>query len=284
NVTEGVREIISRPCPTCDGDGVIKSEETIAIEFERRLRVLTKKAPKKHEAFLVQMNPRVSAQFTGNGKRVLHALEEETGRRFHFQGSEGLPLNHFDILMEGSKDEVMERAVPFREGDEVLVHIVEPHMYDVDDAVAKIDGYIISVSGGGRYVGNKRLVRIEHAGRTSATATLLDEPEGAEPAPAAPAAPKPAPRTRAPRRRTPVAAVAAAAESESGESGEGPVAATASSDDEAPALDAADAAAQNPAEGEEVESTPRRRGRRGGRRRSRATAEPAAAEPSSSES
>ena len=36
NVTEGVREILTRPCPTCDGDGVIKSEETIAIEFERR--------------------------------------------------------------------------------------------------------------------------------------------------------------------------------------------------------------------------------------------------------
>jgi ribonuclease G len=71
----------------------------------------------------------------------------------------------------------MERAVPFREGDEVLVHIVEPHMYDVDDAVAKIDGYIISIAGGGRFVGAKRLVRIDHAGRTSATATMLDAPE-----------------------------------------------------------------------------------------------------------
>ena len=39
--------------------------------------------------------------------------------------------------------------MPFRGGDEVLVHIVEPHMYDVDDAVAKIDGYIISVAGAG---------------------------------------------------------------------------------------------------------------------------------------
>ncbi|MDP1847742.1 MAG: Rne/Rng family ribonuclease [Solirubrobacteraceae bacterium] len=191
NVTEGVREIISRPCPTCNGDGVIKSEETIAIEFERRLRVITKKAPKKHEAFLVQMNPRVSAIFTGSAKRVLHALEEETGRRFHFTGTEGLPLDHFDILMEGSRDEVMERAVPFREGDEVLVQIVEPHMYDVDDAVAKIDGYIISVAGGGRFVGAKRLVRIDHAGRTSATATMLDAPEETTPPAAAPAAAAP---------------------------------------------------------------------------------------------
>ena len=186
NVTEGVREIISRPCPTCNGDGVIKSEETIAIEFERRLRTVAKKAPKKHEAFLVQMNPRVSAQFTGNAKRVLHTLEETTGRRFHFTGSEGLPLDHFDIVMEGSREEVQERAVPFREGDEVLVHIVEPHMYDVDDAVAKIDGYIISVSGGGRFVGTKKLVRIENPGRTSATAIMLDADE-----PVADAAPAP---------------------------------------------------------------------------------------------
>ena len=29
NVTEGVREIMSRPCPVCDGEGVIRSEETI---------------------------------------------------------------------------------------------------------------------------------------------------------------------------------------------------------------------------------------------------------------
>ena len=47
---------------------------------------------------------------------------------------------------------VEERAVPFRVGEEVLVEIVEPHMYDADDAVAKIDGYIISVRGGGPLV------------------------------------------------------------------------------------------------------------------------------------
>jgi ribonuclease G len=89
-------------------------------------------------------------------------------------------------VLEGSDDEVRERAIPFRAGDEVLVTIIEPHMYAVDDAVAKIDGYIISVAGGGRFVGAKRLVRIEHAGRTSATATLLD---GDQPAAAAPEAP-----------------------------------------------------------------------------------------------
>src|SRR5690349_14089047 len=75
NVTEGVREIMSRPCPTCHGEGVIKSEDTIAIEFERQLRDIASQAAPDVEAFLVQMNPRVSAQFTVENARVLHELE-----------------------------------------------------------------------------------------------------------------------------------------------------------------------------------------------------------------
>jgi ribonuclease G len=253
NVTEGVREIMTRPCPTCDGDGVVLSEETIAIEFERRLRELASRAPRKTEAFLVQMNPKVSAQFTGNSARVLHQLEHDTDRNFHFEGSEGLPLDHFDILMEGTLEEVRERAIPFHEGDEVLVSIVEPHMYAVDDAVAKIDGYIVSVRGGGQHVGEKRLVRIEEAGRTSATAVLVDNGAGPAAPPKAAAQPKakpaPTPRTRA------VKAAEPAAEPEEAEgepNGEG--------DDDA------------------LESKPRRRGRRGGRRRSAAKAEATSAE------
>jgi ribonuclease G len=179
NVTDGVREIMTRPCPTCDGEGVIKSEETIAIDLERRLVELAKTRPDA-EAYLIQINPRVSGELTGNGGRPLQALEEETGKRFHFEGSEGLPLEHFDVLMEGAVSDVEERALPFSRGDEVLVQIVEPHMYAVDDAVAKIDGYIISVTGGGAHVGEKRLVRIEDVGRTAATAVLVDNGGGGE--------------------------------------------------------------------------------------------------------
>ncbi len=174
NVTDGVREIMTRPCPTCDGEGVIKSEETIAIEFERRMRDLAKDTDA--EAILIQMNPRVSAEFTGNEARVLHAVEEETGKWFHFEGSEGLPLDHFRVLLEGDREQVLERALPFREGEEVYVEIVEPHMYSPGDAVAKIDGYIISITGGTRYVGEKHLVRIDEVGRTAAVASLLDVP------------------------------------------------------------------------------------------------------------
>jgi ribonuclease G len=172
NVTDGVREIMTRPCPTCGGDGVIKSEETLAIEFERRMRDLAKET--EADALLLQMNPRVSAEFTRDEARVLRQIEDDTGKWFHFEGSEGLPLDHFAVVLESTREKVLERAVPFRAGEEVHVEIVEPHMYSPGDAVAKVDGYIISIKGGGDFVGEKHLVRIEEAGRTQATASLLD--------------------------------------------------------------------------------------------------------------
>ena len=264
NVTEGVREIMSRPCPTCSGEGVIRSEETIAIEFERRLRDVVVEHPDA-EAFLVQINPRVTAQFTGQGSRVLHALEAQTGRSFHFEGSEGLVLDHFAITFQGTREEVEERALPFREGDEVLVDIVEPHMYDVDDAVAKLDGYIISIAGAARHVGEKRMVRIETVGRTAASALLLDESgEVIRPAPR----PAARPAARRPRRRSskPVERPAAieSLQPSSQEHAE-PVA-----DIEPPQ---APEQAPDEAGEDDLQSKPRRRGRRGGRRRSTAKAE-----------
>ncbi|HET8758601.1 MAG TPA: Rne/Rng family ribonuclease, partial [Solirubrobacteraceae bacterium] len=173
NVTDGVREIMSKTCPVCHGEGVIKSEETIAIGIARHLRHMVEEAGKDGpEAYLLRMNPRVSAWFTADSARELHALEDQTGRYFHFEGSEGLPLDHFAVTMEGPRTEIEQHAVPFRAGEEVHVHIVEPHMYNPDDGVAKVDGYLISVTNGIAFVGDKKLVRIEEAGRTAAVAVL----------------------------------------------------------------------------------------------------------------
>ena len=40
NVTDGPREILTRKCPTCAGEGVVVSEATAVVDAERRLRAL----------------------------------------------------------------------------------------------------------------------------------------------------------------------------------------------------------------------------------------------------
>jgi ribonuclease G len=280
----------------------VKSEETKAIEGERRMREMVKDADgSSPDAFLVRLNPRVTGQFIGENARMLHALEEDTGKFFSFEGSEGLPLNHFAITLEGTRDEVVQAAVPFRDGEEVHVNIVEPHMYEVDDAVAKIDGYIISVHGAGPFVGQKRLVRIESAGRTSATAVLIDltdaERERIDREKAEAAKPKRrGTRGGRTKKKDPEPAKDSASQEEEDakvKASTGPAGKTESDggeekparrgrararkkDEEAPEEDSA----ATEAEGEDedaLESKPRRRGRRGGRRRSRAKADEAGA-------
>ena len=262
NVTDGVREIMTKACPVCGGEGVVKSEETIAIEVERELRTMVAKAGKDApEAYLVRLNPRVTHWFTHDGAHNLHALEDETGRRFFFEGSEGLPLVHFTVTQEGDREEIEQQAVPFAAGDEVHVHIVEPHMYNEDDAVAKVDGYMIEVVNAIPYVGEKKLVHIEEAGRTLARAVLV----GADAEEAAEAAKERAKAAKARARRKPRAPVKPTAKPAAK-----PRAKAAPKAEEAPA--ATDGDKPN-GDDEALESKPRRRGRRGGRRRSRAKAE-----------
>jgi ribonuclease G len=306
NVTDGVREIMSKTCPVCHGEGVVKSEETIAIGIARHLRhMVAEQGDGGPEAYLLRINPKVSAWFTADGARELHALETQTGKYFHFEGSEGLPLDHFAVTMEGTRDEIEERAVPFRAGEEVHVHIVEPHMYNPDDGVAKIDGYLIDVVNGIAFVGEKKLVRIEQAGRTSAVAALTGaDAEAAEEAARERAEERKrvderAKRSAAAKRgaaarkareedqkakpaKAKAKAKAKAAKAKPAKRRRGKAeedgaveaeAVQALADDAPPEAGTAPAAADEASEnGDALSSRPRRRGRRGGRRRSRAKA------------
>jgi ribonuclease G len=177
NVTDGVREILTKPCPTCEGEGVILSEETVAIDVLRKLREVVAER-REREAFLIRVNPKVAAKLLEEGSG-LHDLEEESGKHFHFEGGDALAVTTFEVTDEGSREEIEQRALPFAVGEEVLVSIEEPHMYNADDAIARVDSYIVSVAGAGPYVGQRRLVRIDEVARSLASASLVDNGNGA---------------------------------------------------------------------------------------------------------
>jgi len=178
NVTDGVREILTAPCPTCHGEGVVLSAETVSLEGMHKLREIAAEH-EEAEAFLLRVNPKVARELTDTDSG-LDEIEAETGKRFHFEGGDALAIDTFDLVESGTREEIEERALPFKVGEEVLVNIDEPHMYNADDAVARIDSYIVSVTGGGRFVGQRRMVRIEEVERAAATASLLggESPNG----------------------------------------------------------------------------------------------------------
>ncbi len=180
NITDGVREILTVKCPTCEGEGVVLSAETVALEGLRKMKEIAADQPDE-EAFLIRVNPKVAALLNDSDSGLLE-LEEETGKQFHFEGGEALAIDNFELIESGPKAAIEERALPFRPGEEVFVKVEEPHMYNADDAIARIDSYIISITGAANVVGERKMVRIESVERASAVAELLPEeaqPEGA---------------------------------------------------------------------------------------------------------
>ncbi|HEX2045314.1 MAG TPA: Rne/Rng family ribonuclease [Gaiellaceae bacterium] len=172
NVTDGPREILTVRCATCDGNGVVVSTETHAVEIERRLRAHV--AGSKSEGFLVELNSNVAGMLIGPGGVRLDELEKETGRRFAFKTKKSFRQDHFKVLAEGKAAEIDPQAFPVAPGEELDVTLVDVHLHDDEDAIARRDGYVITVTGAAARVGETVRVRVEQAGRTSATAVLAD--------------------------------------------------------------------------------------------------------------
>src|SRR5688572_24793643 len=84
NVTDGVREILTERCPTCDGEGVVRSAETVAIEALRKLRDVVEQR-KDSEAHLIRVNPKVARELMRHDSGLLE-LEQELGKTFLFEG------------------------------------------------------------------------------------------------------------------------------------------------------------------------------------------------------
>ena len=150
NVTDGAREIMTKTCPTCGGEGVVKSEETIAIEAERRLRELVAEAGADGARGLPRADEPEGHRLLHRRRRA-HAARARGGDRAASSTSPAPRASRSTTSRSSRRargPRSRSRACPFREGEEVHVDIVEPHMYSEDDAVAKVDGYLIEVADG----------------------------------------------------------------------------------------------------------------------------------------
>jgi ribonuclease G len=195
NVTDGPREVMTRKCPTCGGDGIVLSETSAAVDIERRLRALA--AGSRHQAYRVEVAAKVAAILIGPGASRLAELEKQTRRRFYLEPTEDVHLDHFLVLAEGKREELAPPA-PVAEGSQVELSLVEVGLHDADAGVGKVDGFDISVAGAAKLVGKKVNVQIERVLDGTAYATLVGAADRTEaPITAESEAEKPTRRTSA---------------------------------------------------------------------------------------
>jgi len=268
-VTDGPREVMTRKCPTCAGDGIVVSDATIALQIERRLKALAVAgAGSRVQAYRIALHPKELSLLAGPGGERLSALEDATRRRFFLVPAEGhVHADHFEVLAEGRRDDLAPQT-SLTEGAEVELKLVEIDLHDGTAAVGKLDGLDVVVADAAKLVGKKAKVTIGRVLEGQAFAALVGGEPGVAPITFESEAEKP---TRAPSRRK--ADEADAAEPEAEETAE----------PEAEAAETLEAVADDEPEPEEAATdedgepkTPAkkrtRRGSRGGKRRKKAPA------------
>jgi ribonuclease G len=264
NVTDGPREVMTRKCPTCEGDGIIVSDSTTALEIERKLRALPVPGSRA-KAFKVELNAKIAALVAGPAAAQLRELEETAKGRFFLVGIDGVHLDHFRVLEQGTVEKLAPTS-PVDVGQELELKLGQVGLYDPHAGVAAVEGVDVTVAGAAKLVGKKVRARVTAVLEGVVYAELVDGLAKGEPPITAEAEAEKPTRARKPAKAKPGAEASASEElAEDEEVEEEPA-------DEDDAI-ADEAGVETPAaDGAAPATTPKkrtRRGSRGGRNRRR---------------
>src|SRR4029453_12965014 len=166
NVPDGPREILTRKCPVCEGDGIVVSDASMAIDIERKLRAPA--SASRHKA------SHAAGVRSGPGATRLTEIEAHAKRRFVLEPREGVPHDFFEVLDQGTLEK-LQGETPGGEGSEVQVKLVEVGKHDLRAGVGSRDGYPVSVGDAAGMIGKTVRVRIERFVDGTAYATLVSK-------------------------------------------------------------------------------------------------------------
>ncbi|MEW6622609.1 MAG: Rne/Rng family ribonuclease [Bacillota bacterium] len=160
----GLDSLMLTECPYCQGKGKLLSIETIALSTKKKIHHLAEKT--LQSALLIIAHSLVAAQLIGPGGSSLKRLEESTGKTIVIKGEDNLHLEHVEIRTISDKE--IEAYLPVKEGDVISLKIEESQTGREYDGIARLNGYVVSIVGGGALVGREVPVRITKAYRTYA--------------------------------------------------------------------------------------------------------------------
>ncbi|MCJ7776717.1 MAG: TRAM domain-containing protein, partial [Sedimentisphaerales bacterium] len=76
------------------------------------------------------------------------------------------------IAAEGSIAEIKEAAKPFKVGDILDLLVEEPYLHNKSDAISRVDGCVVQIIDGRKYIGQRLKIEIRSISKTSAVAEI----------------------------------------------------------------------------------------------------------------
>ena len=173
NVTDGPREILTRKCPTCAGDGIVVSDHTVAMQVERKLRALASPG---------QPRPGLSGRASPARARAPRRPGRSPARRD--RGGDPTSLlprrrrrSHPHRSLRGRSPRASSSTCSppstLAEGSTVEIKLGEVGRYDATAGAGKLDGVDVLVADAAKLVGKKATVTIGRVLDGQAFATLV---------------------------------------------------------------------------------------------------------------
>ena len=168
---ETISETLGEVCPYCQGRGRVSSALSISIEAERALR----RAASESEAsgFLVQVNPVVAFHLIGPRGETIDEIEKRINRRVYVRAREDMHTEKFEITAGESK-EIEAALLPFRRDAVVECEVVRNPYSTLPRSTAWLDGYLLELSNGGRYIGQTVKARLTDIRRSWAVGDVMN--------------------------------------------------------------------------------------------------------------
>jgi len=149
---ETLTELVTEPCPYCQGRGRIESAETVSLRVERELREMA--AEHDEEAFLVSAHPEVVLHLVGSAGEVIDEIERRIKRAVYVRANESLHIEKYEII-PGNLQEMERQMLPWKKGEIVDCQVIRNPFSTLPRASAWLDGYLVELENGGKYVGRR---------------------------------------------------------------------------------------------------------------------------------
>jgi len=162
---ETLTEIVTEPCPYCQGRGRVESAETVSLRVERDLRQMVPEVD--DQAFLVSVNPDVALHLIGSSGEVIEEIERRIKRAVYVRANESLHIEKYEIT-PGDLQEMERHMLPWKKGEVVDCQVIRNPFSTLPRASAWLDGYLVELENGGKHVGRRVKAKLSDIHRSYA--------------------------------------------------------------------------------------------------------------------
>lgn len=167
---ETISEIVNEACPYCQGRGEILSPESVSIQIEREISKLA--AEVDDEAFIVYAHPQVAVYLIGAEAQTVEQIERHVRRAVYVRANPELHIEKYEII-PGDLQEIEKQMLPYRKSQIIEAEVVRSPFISLPRSSAWCDGYMLDLSNGGKFVGQKVKARLISISRSYARAEVV---------------------------------------------------------------------------------------------------------------